>query len=119
MSKAKELLIESKAADKAVTFGICAACDPRIDNDSRVRTVNIIKKIAGIVADQVKMPGGEAVKVVWTPLLIDGEKQADAVADQFKSEGVDAIICTPDTWAYPQKTMMSLMAHFPDDMPDQ
>jgi L-fucose isomerase len=100
-----------------MTFGVCAACDPRIDQESRDRTVNIIEIIAEIIATRVKMPDGTPVKVVWTPVLIDSEEQADIVAGQFKDYGVGAIVCTPDTWAFPQLTLMSLLAHMPADMP--
>jgi len=100
-----------------MTFGVCAACDPRIDKESRDRTTNIIEVIAEIMASSVKMPDGTPAKVVWTPVLIDGEEQADIVARQFKDAGVGAIVCTPDTWAFPQLTLMSLLAHMPADMP--
>jgi L-fucose isomerase len=63
------------------------------------------------------MPDGMPAKVVWTPVLIDGEQQADLVARQFKDAGVDALVCTPDTWAFPQLTLMSLLSQFPADMP--
>lgn len=105
------------SVNKEITFGICAACDPRIDEESRIRTQNIIEKIAGELATAVKLPTGETIKVVYSDILIDGEPQADMVARQFKDAGVNAIICTPDTWAFPQLTLMSLMAHFPKDMP--
>jgi L-fucose/D-arabinose isomerase len=100
-----------------VVIGICAACDPRIDEDSRKRTVNIIEKVANYLAPKIKMPVDGEVKVVWSPTLIDGEPQADLVANEFKSESVDIIICTPDTWAFPQLSLMSLMAHFPKNTP--
>jgi L-fucose/D-arabinose isomerase len=48
---------------------------------------------------------------------VDGEKQADLVARQFKAAGVGAIICAPDTWAFPQLSAMSLLAQFPADTP--
>jgi L-fucose isomerase len=102
-----------KKPGSTVTFGVCAACDPRIDEASRTRTANIIRILADIIAREVKMPDGKAVKVVWSPVLIDGEPQADIVASQFKEAGVQAIVCTPDTWAFPQLTFMSLLAHFP------
>ena len=63
------------------------------------------------------MPDGKPVDVVWTPLLVDGEKQADIVGRQFREAGVDAVICAPDTWAFPQLTLISLLAHLPADMP--
>lgn len=117
MTKAVKLPFAKQAKQTAVTFGVFATCDPRVDKASRDRSVNIVKTIAEIVASQVRMPDGTPINVVWTPVLIDGEKQADLVAQQFKDAGVSAIICTPDTWAFPQLTLMSLLAHMPEDMP--
>jgi len=73
--------------------------------------------IADIIVRRVKMPDGTAVNVVWTPLLIDGEKQADIVARQFRDANVDAVVCTPDTWAFPQLSLMSMVAQMSGDMP--
>jgi len=109
--------LKNKNPQGSVTIGICATCDPRVDEESRIRTQNIIEMIANHLQSFVKVPTNELVKVVWTPTLIDGEKEADNVARQFKSEGVNIVICTPDTWAFPQLTLMSLMAHFPKDTP--
>ena len=117
MAKAKRLAASRKAKPEVVTFGVCAPCDPRIDVESRQRAGNIVEMVAAVVADKVKMPDGTDVEVVWSPVLIDGERQADIVASQFRRAGVDAIICAPDTWAFPQLTLMSLLAHFPDDLP--
>ena len=117
MAKAQKLPASRKAVLSTMTFGVCAACDPRIDKESRDRTTNIIEIIADIIATNVKMPNGTPVKVVWTPVLIDSEEQADIVAKQFKDAGVGAIVCTPDTWAFPQLTLMSLLAHMPADLP--
>ena len=117
MSKAIRLDENQPIAKQAVTFGVCAACDPRIDEAARQRTRNIVETVAGIIAKQVRQPDGTAVRVVWSPILIDGERQADAVARQFLEAGVAAIVCTPDTWAFPQLTLMSLLAHFPSDLP--
>ena len=117
MAKAKKLGAATKAAAKVVTFGVCTTSDPRIDKESRQRCLNILEMVAQIVADEVKMPDGSDVRVVWSPVLIDGEKQADIVAAQFRKAGVDALILAPDTWAFPQLTLISLLAHFPSDMP--
>ncbi|MGB3086178.1 MAG: hypothetical protein WBC53_00375, partial [Phycisphaerae bacterium] len=94
-----------------------ATGDPRIDEPSRRRASNIVGLVAEVVAARVKMPDGRPVQVVWTPLLVDGEKQADVVARQFRAAGVDALVCTPDTWAFPQLTLMSLLSQLPDDLP--
>jgi len=117
MARAKRLSSGSKPAAHVVTFGICAACDPRIDKASRDRTVNIIETIAETIAEEVRMPDGTAVNVVWSPVLIDGEQQADVVARQFVESNVDAVVCTPDTWAFPQLSLMSLLAQLPADTP--
>ena len=116
-TKAKRLAASKKANPKVVTFGVCSPCDPRIDAAARQRAQNIIEMVAETVAGKVCMPDGQPVEVVWSPVLIDGEKQADIVAGQVRKAGVDAIICAPDTWAYPQLTLMSLLSHFPDDLP--
>ena len=117
MAGAKRLSARKQAGKKAVTFGVCTACDPRVDKQSRDRARNIVEMVAGVVADKVKMPDGSEVNVVWSPVLIDGEKQADIVARQFTAAGVDALVCAPDTWAFPQLTLMSLLAQLPPDMP--
>jgi L-fucose isomerase len=112
--KLKEKVVDQKPM---VTFGVCAPGDPRIDAAARQRTMNIVKRIARLIADAVAMPDGSAVKVIYSSTLIDGEPQADQVARQFKAAHVDAIVCTPDTWAFPQPSLMSLLAHFPETMP--
>jgi L-fucose isomerase len=117
MAKAQRLDAGPQDGAGSIVFGVCAAGDPRIDQPSRDRTVRIVERIADLIAENVTMPDGQPVSVVWSPVLIDGESQADVVARQFKSAGVDAIVCTPDTWAFPQLSLMSLMAHFPSDMP--
>jgi len=117
MAKAKRLPASRTIKPSVVTFGLCAAGDPRIDQEARDRTGNIVEMIADIVARQVKMPDGTPVNVVWTPILIDGEKQADIVARQFRDANVDAVVCTPDTWAFPQLSLMSMLARMPGDTP--
>ncbi len=102
---------------KAVTFGVCATSDPRIDDASRKRCVNIVEMVAKTVAKEVTMPCGCPVNVVWSDVLIDGEAQADIVARQFKDAGVDAVILAPDTWAFPQLTLISLLSQLPKDVP--
>ncbi len=117
MTNLTQLPVDAQQSPAAVTFGVCAAGDPRVDQASRTRTANITEIIARTIAREVTMPDGAPVNVVWTGLLIDGETQADIVARQFIAAGVDALVCTPDMWAFPQLTLMSLLAHLPDDMP--
>ncbi|NQU76347.1 MAG: hypothetical protein HQ546_08565, partial [Planctomycetes bacterium] len=113
----RKLSISRQNTPKPVTFGVCTAGDPRIDQPSRTRAANIVEIIATSVAKGVHTPSGEPVSVVWSPMLIDGEKQADIVARQFRDAGVDAVICTPDTWAFPQLSLMSLLAQLPEGVP--
>ena len=117
MAKSIRLPETQKAVRGPVTFGVFATCDPRVDKDSRKRAQNIVGMAADIVAARVKMPDGTAAKVVWSPVLLDGERQADIIAAQFREAGVDALICVPDTWAFPQLGLISLLSHFPADMP--
>ena len=117
MAKAKRLPESVQAKAPTVTFGVFATGDPRIDKPSRQRASNIVQMVADTIAARVRMPDGRPVEVVWTPLLVDGEKQADMVARQFKAAGVSCVVCAPDTWAFPQLTVLSLLAHFPSDVP--
>jgi len=102
---------------KSIVIGVCATCDPRVDEDSRARTQNIVEMIADHLQKNVYTPSDDNVRVVWTPILIYSETDADKVARQFKEEGVSIIVCTPDTWAFPQLTLISLMSHFPVETP--
>ena len=117
MADAKRLGATTRATVNIPTFGVFATCDPRLDKESRQRAVNIVEMAAGVVADQVCMPDGSAVNVVYSPILVDGEQQVDMVARQFQREGVDALVCTPDTWAFPQLSLISLLQQLPDDTP--
>ena len=110
-------LTGGESKPKTITIGVVGTGDPRIDEASRQRAGNIVKTIADLVAAEVRTPDGKAVDVVWTPVLVDGEPQADIVGRQFREAGVDAVICAPDTWAFPQLTLMSLLAHLPADVP--
>lgn len=104
-------------AHNTPAIGVFVAGDPRIDAASRQRCRNICQMVADMLADRVKLPDGSAVKVVWSPTLVDGEPQADAVAKQFQDAGVKILVCTPDTWAFPQLSVISLLAQFPRDTP--
>ncbi|MHC4870644.1 MAG: hypothetical protein ACYTFY_02250 [Planctomycetota bacterium] len=114
---AKSLGISKDSSPSKPVIGVFAACDPRIDKPSRERSGNIIKMTADIIADAVKLPNGDAVEVVWSPVLIDGEKQADIVAKQFKEAGVNILVAALDTWAFPQLTVISLLQQFPKETP--
>jgi len=104
-------------APGAPAIGVFATCDPRIDESARRRAGNIVEMGARVVARAAKLPDGSPVRVVYSPVLVDGERQADAVARQFWAEGVQALVCLPDTWAFPQLGLISLLSHFPDDIP--
>ncbi len=118
MSKqAKRLSDIGKAKPGLPVIGVFTTCDPRIDKASRQRATNIVQMSADVVAAGVKLPDGNSPQVVWSPLLVDGEKQADIVAGQFKEAGVNILVCVPDTWAFPQLSLISLLQQFPRDTP--
>jgi L-fucose isomerase len=116
-SKAVRLPNRRKSEPLAPVIGVFAACDPRIDASARERAQNIIGMTAEIVAARVKMPDGSPVPVVWSPVLVDGEKQADIVARQFKEKCVNILVAPLDTWAFPQLSLISLLQQFPADTP--
>lgn len=117
MVKAQLLQQPPKNVIKAPVIGVCTPADPRVNATVRERVKNIIAQVAQEIARGVKLPGGEPVSVVYSDILIDGEAQADAVARQFLDAGVNIIVMCPDTWAYPQLSAMSLLAHFPKETP--
>ena len=118
MAKATALSNNELASDRsAPAIGVFAAGDPRIDQESRQRCRNIVRMAADILAERVKLPDGSPARVVYSPILVDGEKQADVVARQFQEAGVNVLVCTPDTWAFPQLSVISMLQQFPSDTP--
>lgn len=106
-----------KATPKSPVIGVFTASDPRVDASSRKRCQNIIKMVAQIISGAVVLPDKTNVPVVYSDILIDGEAQADIVAEQFRKAGVNILVCVPDTWAFPQLTTISLLQQFPADTP--
>ena len=107
----------AKATPKAPVIGVFATSDPRIDEDSRIRCQNIVQMAARTISGSVVLPDKTPVPVVYSTVLVDGEAQADIVAQQFRKAGVDILVCVPDTWAFPQLTTISLLAQFPRETP--
>ena len=85
--------------------------------NSRERARNVVAMVANKISGQVVLPDKTPVPVVYSSVLVDSEKQADAVAQQFRKAGVTILVCTPDTWAFPQLTTISLLQQFPKDTP--
>ena len=116
-AKAKRLPSLNRADPKTPTIGVFATSDPRIDKTSRVRCQNIIEMAANSISGNVCLPDKTPVEIVYSAVLIDGEREADIVAQQFRKAGVDILVCVPDTWAFPQLTLISLLQQFPDNTP--
>lgn len=117
MTKPVKVNKEISSICRKVVVGVFAPCDPRIDEESRQRVKNIIEMTAKILAENLKLPDGLPCKVVYSDVLIDGEKQADIVARQFEEEKVNILVGVPDTWAFPQLTLISFLQQFPSDTP--
>jgi len=115
--EAKRLPNIRKATPKVPVIGVFATSDPRIDQASRTRCRNIAKMAADVISGSVLLPDKTPVPVVYSTVLIDGEAQADVVAQQFRKAGVDILVCVPDTWAFPQLTTISLLQQFGADTP--
>ncbi|HBG27349.1 MAG: hypothetical protein A2Y10_13665 [Planctomycetes bacterium GWF2_41_51] len=118
-NKVKAVCLDSikNASPRMPVIGVFAPGDPRIDVDSRKRCQNITAMIANAISGAVIMPNGQPVRVVYSDILVDGEPQADIVAQQFRNAGVNILVCAPDTWAFPQLTSISLLQQFPADTP--
>jgi len=116
-AQAKYLPNIRKATPKVPVIGVFATSDPRIDKASRTRCQNIAKMAADCISGSVTLPDKTPVPVVYSTVLIDGEAQADIVAQQFRKAGVDILVCVPDTWAFPQLTAISLLQQFPSNTP--
>jgi len=112
MKQAKMLTEQTTIQQKKPVIGVFSAGDPRIDNQSRERCRNIVKMVADTLADRVT-----TADIVYSTVLVDSERQADIVAQQFKEAGVSSLVCAPDTWAFPQLSVISLLAHFPKRTP--
>lgn len=117
MGKATALKEQINIRKNDPVIGVFLAGDPRIDKESRKRCRNIAKRVADTLAERVTLPDGSPVKVVYAATLVDGERQADAVARQFMDSGVNILVCAPDTWAFPQLSVISLLQQFPGDTP--
>lgn len=115
--KPKPLGQKSVAGTAMPVIGVFATCDPRIDEESRTRAANIVSMTAEYLAKECLMPDGQHVPVVFSEVLVDTEKEADTVARMFKEEGVNILVGVPDTWAFPQLTLLSMLSHFPKDTP--
>ena len=106
-----------KATPKVPVIGVFATSDPRIDDASRIRCQNIVRMAADVISGSLVLPDKTPVPVVYSTVLVDGEAQADVVAQQFRKAGVDILVCVPDTWAFPQLTAISLLQQFPPNTP--
>ncbi len=112
MKQAKALSEQAAFTERKPVIGVFAAGDPRVDQNARTRCQNIVKMVADTLAEHVS-----TAEVVFSPILVDGEPQADIVAQQFQDAGVNILVCAPDTWAFPQLSAISLLAHFPKRTP--
>lgn len=117
MNQAVRLDNEGAYVRNTPAIGVFCAGDPRIDADSRQRCRNIAEMTANLLAERVKLMDGTPARVVWASTLVDAEPQADLVARQFQDAGVSVLVCTPDTWAFPQLSVISLLQQFPADTP--
>ena len=116
MAHARQLSGDRTVKPRLPVIGVFATGDPRIDEAARARAANIVQIVAESIAG-IALPDKTPVPVVWSPLLVDGEKEADVVATRFLQEGVQVLVCVPDTWAFPQLTVISLLSHFPKGTP--
>ncbi|MDR1533740.1 MAG: hypothetical protein LBU64_01375 [Planctomycetota bacterium] len=117
MAKVRNLGETARAGAGTPVIGVFATNDPRIDPSFWRRGANIVKTAAEAIAGGIAPPGGAAPEVVYTPVLVKEEKSADLAARQLKGAGAEILVCVPDSWCFPQPTILSLLAHFPEKTP--
>lgn len=117
MANAVRLGTDNLPKSKTPVIGVFSPCDYRIDADARKRSQNIVKMTADSLSGEVKLVGGQPVKIVYSDVLIDSEQKADVVARQFEAAGVNILVGVCDTWSFPQPTLISLISQFPKDTP--
>lgn len=105
-----------KPSDGAISVGLFAPCDPRIDEPSRQRALNIVE-MTGRILKRIRLPLGQKLGIYTASRAVQGEADADLVAAEFKKAGVEAICLVPDTWFYPGKTAIAVTSHFPRSTP--
>ncbi|MBA3936499.1 MAG: hypothetical protein H0X38_03475 [Planctomycetes bacterium] len=105
--------IQKPSSPAVPVIGLFAPCDPRIDDPSRERALNIAA-MTGRILKTIRLPGGERPGIYVAERTVERESDADAVAYDFKKHGVTVLAIVPDTWFYPGKTAMALTAHFRD-----
>ncbi len=101
----------------APTLGVFVPCDPRIDEESRTRALNIGRMTAALLARRLRLPDGTVPNVFFCSRLVDSESTADAAAGEMKEAGVGGILIVPDTWFFPGRTAMAVTAHFAPSLP--
>ncbi len=109
--------IQKPASNRVPIIGIFAPCDPRSDDASRERAQNICTMTAKVLG-AIKLPGlfgakAEKPGIYLANQTVAHEADADAVAYDFKQNGVDVIVIVPDTWFHPGKTAIAVTSHFP------
>jgi len=94
-AEAVQLATIRKATPKVPVIGVFATGDPRIDEESRTRCQNIVQMAADVISGSVILPNKTPVPVVFSTVLVDGEAQADIVAEQFRKAGVNILSACP------------------------
>ncbi len=117
MATAKNLGEGKVAKVRTPVIGVFATNDPRVKKSFWDRGKNIVKMAADVIAKGVKLPGGVAPEVVYTQTLVMEERTADIAARQLKEAGADILVCVPDSWCFPQPTILSFLSHFPKETP--
>jgi L-fucose isomerase len=100
----------------STTVGLFAPCDPRIDEASRKRALNIVA-MTGRILKRIRLPLNQRLGIYVASRAVQSETDADQVAAEFKAAGVEAICIVPDAWFYPGRTALAVTAHFPRTTP--
>jgi len=96
---------------------LCVATfDPRLpDPGDQERVLYCTQQVAKVIAENVTLWNRNPLRVVWTNQLIRLEDDADRVARIAKAHDCKIVVFVCDTWAFPGRTVMALLAHLPED----
>ena len=85
------------------TLGVFVPCDPRIDEPSRARALNIGRLTAELLSKRLRLPDRSAPNVFYCSALVDNERTADDAARELREAGAGGLIIVPDTWFSPAR----------------
>jgi L-fucose isomerase len=100
----------SRLIGRLPKVGIRPVIDGRergIRESLEVQTMNLAKRAASLIEENLRFPGGEKVECIISDTTIGGVADAAKCADQFDREGVGVSLTVTSCWCYGTEVMDS------------